>query len=364
VEKIQPTLDALSEEEADFRAGAVRLHRRSILPRGAPWARLVIFHGYGDHGGRYRHLMRWFAARGLACQAFDQRGHGKALGRRGFVRRWDEFLDDARAAMEEEDRLWRAGITPSPGTPGEGRGEGDFEHQRCQMPENTLTPALSRSTGRGGRQPEFLQLPVSTAPRFILGHSHGGLVVAMGVIRDMLRADGVILSSPYLQSGVPVPAGRLALARAVGLVMPWARFGSRIQETWISSDQQMLADSRADPLLLRTATPRWYVSMLAVQEEARRRAAEFRLPLLCLTGDCDSMALPAAVVQFYESAGSQEKKLIRYPGLLHELLRETQRESVFADILDWIQHVTAKAAGSQIAAGAAEPPDGSSGASL
>jgi len=41
---------------------------------------------------------------------------------------------------------------PSPGTPGEGWGDGDFAHQRAQQSKITLTPTpptLSRSTGRG-----------------------------------------------------------------------------------------------------------------------------------------------------------------------------------------------------------------------
>ena len=38
---------------------------------------------------------------------------------------------------------------PSPGTPGEGQGEGDFEYGRQQTFEITLTPALSRRTERG-----------------------------------------------------------------------------------------------------------------------------------------------------------------------------------------------------------------------
>jgi TolA-binding protein len=40
--------------------------------------------------------------------------------------------------------------SPSPGTPGEGRGEGDFERRTPLVLEITLTPTLSRSTGRGG----------------------------------------------------------------------------------------------------------------------------------------------------------------------------------------------------------------------
>jgi len=38
---------------------------------------------------------------------------------------------------------------PSPGTPGEGRGEG---LRACVSKRRALTPSLSRSTGRGGRE--------------------------------------------------------------------------------------------------------------------------------------------------------------------------------------------------------------------
>jgi alpha-beta hydrolase superfamily lysophospholipase len=273
-----------NEDSGDFAAGGVRLHRASVQPRQSPWARLIIFHGYGDHGGRYLHLMRWLATRGVACHAFDSRGHGRSSGRRAFIGNWDEFLTDAATALEHE-----AGSD------------------------------------------------ASCAPRFLLGHSHGGLVVAAGVIRKRLSADGIILCSPYLHSGVPVTRGRLAMARAVGLLVPWARFATRLPPSWISSDAEMMEESRQDPLLLRAATPRWYVRMLTAQEQTRARAAEFTLPLLCLAGDADQISLPSATVQFYESAGSCEKCLRRYPGMVHELLRDKGRARVFEDIRAWLR---------------------------
>ncbi len=48
-------------------------------------------------------------------------------------------------------------FTPSPGNPGEGWGDGDFENQRRPTFEITLTPALSRITGRGGMSPSILK---------------------------------------------------------------------------------------------------------------------------------------------------------------------------------------------------------------
>jgi hypothetical protein len=44
-----------------------------------------------------------------------------------------------------------AGFSPSPGNPGEGRGEGDFECRKPLVLEITLIPAFSRTTGRKDR---------------------------------------------------------------------------------------------------------------------------------------------------------------------------------------------------------------------
>ena len=69
--------------------------------------------------------------------------------------------------------------TPSPGTPGEGRGEGDVERKKSlENPkkiyhrdqslftlEITLTPTLSRNTGRGGRARCPCHLGASDHPR-------------------------------------------------------------------------------------------------------------------------------------------------------------------------------------------------------
>jgi Tol biopolymer transport system component len=51
------------------------------------------------------------------------------------------------------DKKWFQNLerrTPSPGTPGEGRGEGDLECRGPLVLEITRTPTLSRGTGRGG----------------------------------------------------------------------------------------------------------------------------------------------------------------------------------------------------------------------
>jgi alpha-beta hydrolase superfamily lysophospholipase len=91
----------------------------------------------------------------VACHAPDLRGHGRSSGRRGYVTRWDEYLDDLHALLELSE------LRPDP-----------------------------------------------ASPLFVLGHSHGGLVVAVAAVRGLLdrAVSGCILSAPYLVNGLPVPA--------------------------------------------------------------------------------------------------------------------------------------------------------------
>jgi alpha-beta hydrolase superfamily lysophospholipase len=267
-----------------------RLFQRSVLPAdpGHSIARLALLHGYGDHSGRYIHFMRWLAERGVACHSFDFRGHGRSPGRPVYVRRWDEYLDDLATFL-------------------------------------ALDPLQPEAPG---------------GPLFVLGHSHGGLVAATAGVRGMLRdagAGGCILSSPYLRGHTPLSAPWNAFARVCDWVWPWLRVPTGLGDNSMSRDAAMAADSRADPLIHRIATPRWYLTTLGVQEEVMWRAGEFRLPLLYLNAGQDTVADPLAVREFFAAAGSADKRLIEYPEARHELLRELGREETFGQVLDWIR---------------------------
>lgn len=274
-------------EEAGFFDGpAGRLYRRAARPANGAVARLAIVHGYGDHSGRYAHFMRWMASRGVACDAVDLRGQGAADGRRGFVRRWEDYLDDLRAFLS----------LPSP---------------------------------RG----------IDPAPRFILGHSHGGLVAAVAGEAGLLETAairGVVLTSPFLQSRMELPRVKVMLGRLVGLAVPWLPVSTGLNPEWMSSDSQMVEETRGDPLCARVATPRWYAGQLRAQHRVMENAASFRLPLLVLAAGADPIADPAAAERFVQNAGSVDKTYRLHPGLLHELLRESGREQIFQDILAWI----------------------------
>ncbi len=249
-----------------------------------PWALVGIVHGYGDHGGRFRDAMLWLAARGIASSAVDLRGHGRSEGRRGAVRRWDDYLTDL-------DRFASALI--------------------------------------GGNH---LALPC-----FLLGHSHGGLVVAAAAERTRLDVAGCILSAPYLNSLVQVPAYKRRLAALLEPILPDLGVPSGLKHEWMSDDSELLEESRHDPLLLRIATPRWFREHQEAQQAAMHDACRFTLPLLTLVASKDVVSDPVAIRAFHDATGSADRTLHVFPDARHELLRDTCREEVLACICDWIR---------------------------
>ncbi|HEV7301365.1 MAG TPA: alpha/beta hydrolase [Tepidisphaeraceae bacterium] len=266
-------------EEGHFASGGLQLFRRALRVE-RPLARVLVLHGYGDHSGRYEPFMRSLAGAGIESHAYDFRGHGRSGGRRGFVSPWDQYLDDLQA---------------------------------------------------------FVATVPSDVPQFVVGHSHGGLVTATAVERGMLaQVGGVVLCSPFLVSAVVVPFGKRILAAGANLLIPAIRIANGLKAEMMTDDPDMLADARQDPLLLRSATPRWYHGVTRAQPRVMRDAGQFTLPLQMLIGTDDVIASPLGNRQFFQACAAGDKSLIEYPGMRHELLRESGRAKVFHDIHQWI----------------------------
>jgi len=272
-------------EEGALAVGELTLFQRSIRPPGEAWARLGVLHGYGEHSGRHAHFMEWMAERGVACEALDFRGQGRSGGRRAYVRQWTDYQQDLAAFFS---------------------------------------------------QPAFGEGP----PLFILGHSHGALILAAAALRGLPPARGLVLCAPFFRAQFVVAPVKVLAARALNSAAPWMLIPSGLRTEWMSRDTTMLEESRHDRLIVHQATPRWYVQVLQAQREVLARAEEIRQPLLELIADEDPVAAPAVAQEFFDRAGSADKTCLHYPGFLHEILREAGREQAFQDILQWMRERT------------------------
>jgi alpha-beta hydrolase superfamily lysophospholipase len=230
--------------------------------------------------------MRFLAEHGrIAAHGFDFQGQGRSPGPRGFVRNWDDYVADLDAFLAQPDIR-------------------------------------------------------DAKPLFLLGHSHGALILCAAATRNggnsLPNACGCVLTSPFLRNRMRIPPYKKLLARAINPLLPWLRLRSGLADGMMTSDQAMIADTKADPFVTRVATPRWYFGSLAAQRRVTESASNFRLPLLMLLGSLDPIADLTAAERFFDEAGSADKQLKTYPGLLHELLRESRRQEVLADILSWL----------------------------
>jgi lysophospholipase len=260
----------------------LRLFWASDVPE-APRAHVARVHGYGDHGGRYRDAIDALNADGFAVHGFDYRGHGRADGKRGYAQKWGDYLEDL-------ERFW-------------GR-------------------ARQAADGK---------------PLFLLAHSHGGLMSVHALAHGRLPGvAGVILSAPYLKLAITPPPLKVLGARLVGKLIPWMPVPSELKLEDLSTDPEWVRKTGADPLYIRTVTPRWFIESTKAQAEAMALAPRLTQPLLHFCGADDGVASVEASRQFFERVGAADKRFKTYPNMRHESLCELGRAEVFRDISGWI----------------------------
>lgn len=276
--------DVIRRTESHF-AGAGRrtLFRRAWLsPR--PERLVLLVHGFAEHSGRYDTLGSWLATRGSAVHAFDQQGHGHSDGPRGYVRRFEDFLDDLDACLERS------------------RGE---------------HPSL---------------------PAFVVGHSMGGLVVVRWATTRSPDVSAVAASGPALAvANPPSPAQRLLL-RMLRRVAPKAALGGReIDPSALSRDPEVGRAYLADPLVFQKLTVSLAAELFAAGQRAIPEASRVQLPMLLLHGGQDPLCLPEGSRALFAGLRTPGSDLRIYPELRHEIFNEPEREQVFADLLEWVR---------------------------
>jgi alpha-beta hydrolase superfamily lysophospholipase len=247
----------------------------------SPRARVVLLHGYAEHNGRYAGLTAALTGAGYECHAPDLRGHGLSEGVRGHVLRFEDYLDDVDLILEN-------------------------------LP------------GDGG------------LPRFLIGHSLGGLISLACVLRRPEAFGVLAVSSPFLFPAMPVPWLKETLATAASYLAPTLLLDSEIDPRGLSHDPVEVEAYVADPLVFKTVNPRWFFEVRKAQDGILERAAEIVLPTLFLLGGADPIAQPERGRQVFERLGSLDKRLVVYEGLFHEVLNEVERGRVLDDLLGWL----------------------------
>jgi len=259
----------------------IRLFFQSWQPEESSVAALALLHGYGDHSGRYSNLGTRLAASGYSIFAVDLRGNGRSPGKRGYIDRFTDYLQDASALLE------------------------------------------------------MVRRDVPGVPLFLLGHSMGGLIAAALAEKWDSDVAGIVLSSPFLGISMPVPAWKSAAAIALSAIAPSLTMTTDLNLDLISHDAILVEATRRDPLSHQCGTPRWFTETIEAQKQAIERADSIRAPIAILYAGDDRIADAAATERFFDRLTGPKVKH-RYEGYYHEILNEVGRETVIADLESWL----------------------------
>ena len=268
-------------EFAQQAPGGVRFYYQSWQPDSPPTAAICLVHGLGEHSGRYAHVADALTQAGYALLAFDLRGHGLSGGGRGDAPSYEVLLDDIARCLDE---------------------------------------AAARFPGK---------------PRFLYGHSLGGGLVLNYALRRRPSLAGVVASSPWLRLAFAPPTAKLALARAMGRVLPAFAQSNGLDPADLSHDPDVVRSYEIDPLVHDRITARLAVSTLDAGEWALAHASEFTLPLLIMHGSADRITSAEASREFARQV-PRDCTFKLWEGLDHETHNEPEKSQVLQFVINWL----------------------------
>ena len=260
----------------------LNLYYQCWLPSNDPRAVLLVVHGLAEHSGRYANLVNHFLPKGYAVYGFDQRGHGRSQGPRGYVENFSYFINDLKTFL---------GVIRN-------------KHHGVKI--------------------------------FIVGHRVGATIASAYAVSHQDEFDGLILSAATLKAGAGVSLGLIVVARVLSLLLPKVGL-CVIDASSISRDQAVVDAYVNDPLVYRGKIRiRLGTEIIKAMQVLPSQMPRIHLPILIMHGTADRLSDPKGSEILYNRVNSRDKTLNLYNGFFHEIFNEPGREQVFADVEAWL----------------------------
>jgi alpha-beta hydrolase superfamily lysophospholipase len=245
---------------------------------------LLILHGLGEHGGRYRHVPTFLGERFARFYAMDQRGHGRSGGLRGYAPSFQTLVDD-------------------------------------------LLSVASEIKAREGDKKLFL-----------LAHSFGGLVALNLLLKERrVPFAGAAISAPLLGVTLKVPAYKKLLGELLGRTLSKVQLTNEINPSYLSHDPAIVEAYVNDRLVHEKITPRLYLDMCAAMDWVNAQSGPLACPTLFLLPGDDRIVDSGKTRALFQGLKYRDKELREYPEMYHEILNEVEKAKVFSDIESWLE---------------------------
>ncbi|WP_257351533.1 alpha/beta hydrolase [Pseudalkalibacillus decolorationis] len=257
----------------------VELYYQQDVPSD-PKAIVVIVHGLGEHSGRYDYVVKALNSYGYGVFRFDNRGHGKSGGARGYLDDYFKFVDDANFIVD---------------------------NAKEQFPD---------------------------VPIFMLGHSMGGFITASYGVKYPKKLNGQILSGPCIIE-LPIFEDLKTVDVEKNPLSPIENGLSHL----VCRSQKVVDDYNNDPFNLKVFTLKLLTTVFhdGIQW-LTSNVTNYHYPCLILHGEDDQIVPKNGSEYLYHNSPSNDKMLKVYPDLYHEILNEEiEKKEIMEEINSWIK---------------------------
>lgn len=280
-----PRFEAARERFVSFDGAELGLSAWTPPEGQEPWAVVIGIHGMNDYAGAFYLAGPWFAERGVAVYAYDQRGFGRSP-RRGVWGGERLMTEDLRTAVAVARRA---------------------------HPNATIA---------------------------IIGESMGGATaVATFGAENAPHVDRLILSAPAVWGWSTLPDA-YALTLWVGAhTFPWRPVTAPrgVQRRIVASDNnEALRHAGRDPHMIWETRIDAVYGLVGLMEDASRRTANLHGDVLYLSGAHDQIIPRASSIAAARRLPASARTAY-YANGYHWLLRDLQREVVYTDILAFLR---------------------------
>jgi alpha-beta hydrolase superfamily lysophospholipase len=238
---------------------------------------VVIAHGYGEHIGRYEHVAEALREHGAAVSGLDHHGHGTSEGEAALVEDFGDLLSDLDLVVDR-----------------------------------------SAATHPG-------------VPLVLLGHSLGGLIATRYAQTRGSKLTGLVISAPVI-GGNPDIEALLGMDPIPDVPIP---------PEALSRDPEVGRAYAADPLVYHGPFKRQTLEALfgAVREVAAGPSLG-TLPTLWIHGEHDGLAPLGPTREAIAHVRGEDLEEHVYAGAMHEVLNETNKAEVLADVNAFLARIT------------------------
>lgn len=235
---------------------------------------IVIVHGAAEHHGRYKWLIEMWRSSGYHVIAGDLPGQGKSSRIRGHISSFDEYIKAVNIWVTEAKQFG---------------------------------------------------LPV-----FLLGHSMGGLIIIRSLQMKHQSVNGVILSSPCLETIYKPNKAMNILSKGLNVLAPSFKVDSNLSVELATRNDTVRVHDENDSLYVTKVSVRWYRELVHAMELAHEEVKRFaNIPLLLMQSGEDKIVDKAKVKSWFNKVDIDEKSYKEWKGLYHEIFNEPEREEVF-----------------------------------